>query len=284
MQVTTYESASDFLKHAQKWLEAEEVTNSLMLGIALRLQSEPTMVKERPCLKLVEAERGPVLALVMTPPYNAVLSGKLQEAREAIPLLVDNLQQEAWPVPGVKGPKALADVISRYWVDRVGGSFRIKRNQRLHALRNVLIPRNERGALRMAEERDLETVVLWNKAFLKEALDIKKSDRNREFIGPLIDNGSVYLWGDGRPLSMAMKTRPIRNGISIGFVYTPPALRRQGYATACVAELSRELLASGWEFCALFTDLANPTSNHIYHEIGYRPVADFDEYEFLPEV
>jgi len=44
--------------------------------------------------------------------------------------------------------------------------------------------------------------------------------------------------------------------------------------------LSQQLLGAGWEFCALFTDLANPTSNSIYQRIGYRPVADFDEYIF----
>jgi predicted GNAT family acetyltransferase len=47
-----------------------------------------------------------------------------------------------------------------------------------------------------------------------------------------------------------------------------------------VAALSQQLLDAGWEFCALFTDLANPTSNSIYQRIGYRPVADFDEYIF----
>jgi hypothetical protein len=61
-------------------------------------------------------------------------------------------------------------------------------------------------------------------------------------------------------------------------VYTPPELRRRGYASHCVAELSRALLAEGYDFCALFTDLANPTSNHIYQEIGYRPVCDYDSY------
>ena len=79
---------------------------------------------------------------------------------------------------------------------------------------------------------------------------------------------------------MAMKTRPTRRGISVSFVYTPPEFRRRGYATACVAELSRLLLESGRQFCSLFTDLANPTSNHIYQQIGYRPVADFDQYSF----
>jgi uncharacterized protein len=69
-------------------------------------------------------------------------------------------------------------------------------------------------------------------------------------------------------------------GVSVSAVYTPPEQRRKGYATACVAALSRRLLASGYDYCALFTDLANPTSNDIYYQIGYRPVADFDEYRF----
>ncbi|RIK57781.1 MAG: GNAT family N-acetyltransferase, partial [Chloroflexi bacterium] len=32
----------------------------------------------------------------------------------------------------------------------------------------------------------------------------------------------------------------------------------------------------------LFTDLANPTSNHIYQAIGYRPVCDYTLYRFDP--
>ncbi len=34
-------------------------------------------------------------------------------------------------------------------------------------------------------------------------------------------------------------------------------------------------------FCFLFTDLANPTSNHIYQTIGYEPVRDFEAYRFI---
>jgi hypothetical protein len=47
-----------------------------------------------------------------------------------------------------------------------------------------------------------------------------------------------------------------------------------------VGELSRKLLADRWQFCALFADLANPISNHIYERIGYRPVCDYEEYRF----
>jgi hypothetical protein len=49
-----------------------------------------------------------------------------------------------------------------------------------------------------------------------------------------------------------------------------------------VAALSQLILASGRRHCFLFTDLANPTSNHTYQAIGYRPVCDVDDYAFAP--
>jgi predicted GNAT family acetyltransferase len=69
--------------------------------------------------------------------------------------------------------------------------------------------------------------------------------------------------------------------MAISLVYTPPDLRQRGYATACVASLSQMLLDEGWQFCTLFTDLANPTSNSIYRKIGYKPVGDFHDYLFI---
>jgi predicted GNAT family acetyltransferase len=64
------------------------------------------------------------------------------------------------------------------------------------------------------------------------------------------------------------------NGRRVGYVYTPPAHRRHGYATALVAYLSERILEDGCRFCFLYTDLDNPVSNSIYQQIGYRPVCD----------
>ena len=68
------------------------------------------------------------------------------------------------------------------------------------------------------------------------------------------------------------------NGTRIGPVYTPPSERGHGYASALVAAASQAQLDEGLAFCFLFTDLANPTSNHIYQAIGYEPVTDIDAY------
>ena len=65
--------------------------------------------------------------------------------------------------------------------------------------------------------------------------------------------------------------------VRVGPVYTPTAERRRGYAGSAVAAASRRALGAGAARCMLFTDLANPTSNKIYAEVGYRPVADWEE-------
>jgi predicted GNAT family acetyltransferase len=70
------------------------------------------------------------------------------------------------------------------------------------------------------------------------------------------------------------------HGIRIGPVYTPPELRRRGYAGALVAQLTQHLLDSGREHCFLYTDLANPTSNHVYTEVGYELVCESVDYAF----
>ena len=93
--------------------------------------------------------------------------------------------------------------------------------------------------------------------------------------------GGVYV--RGVPVSLVAYGNPTAHGVRIGPVYTPPEQRGRGYASACVAILSQHLLESGRTFCFLFTDLANPTSNHIYQTVGYNPVNDMDVYIFETE-
>jgi uncharacterized protein len=65
-------------------------------------------------------------------------------------------------------------------------------------------------------------------------------------------------------------------------VYTPPDLRGRGYGSAVTAHATQEQLAAGRDYCFLYTDLANPTSNKIYMNIGYERVCDSAEYAFGP--
>ena len=51
---------------------------------------------------------------------------------------------------------------------------------------------------------------------------------------------------------------------------------------ALTAAASQDQLDRGRQFVFLFTDLANPTSNKIYMDIGYEPVCDAVDYAFDP--
>ena len=82
---------------------------------------------------------------------------------------------------------------------------------------------------------------------------------------------------------MVRKAGKTPNGIGINNVYTPPSLRRKGYATECVAKLSKQILEESNDYCFLFTDLSNPVSNSIYQKIGYRAVIDVDEIKFIKQ-
>lgn len=281
MNVETYSDAASFLESAERALEENEAANSLILGICRRLTEQPDWLKEPPYLATVTGERGLALAAMMTPPHNVVLAPLADDSANAIPSLVASLREGQWQVPGVLAPKEVAQPFAFAWSAASGGTYDLRMAQRLYELREVqILEGTAPGSLRTAKTEDFELVFAWSRAFFEEALGEADLERIRLMVEERIAAGDFVLWEDGEPVSMAMRTRPAGRGISVTAVYTPPERRRKGYATACVAALSRQLLASGYEYCALYTDLANPTSNDIYYQIGYRPVADFDEYRF----
>ena len=99
-------------------------------------------------------------------------------------------------------------------------------------------------------------------------------------IGDAIDRGRLYVWDDGRPVSMAAWTGKTPNGVRINFVYTPREVRGKGYGTACVKALTQRQLEQGNDFCWLYTDLSSNASRNVFKRIGYRPVSDVAEYSF----
>jgi predicted GNAT family acetyltransferase len=96
----------------------------------------------------------------------------------------------------------------------------------------------------------------------------------------IIKRSCLHVWENGEIVSMADLRRETAHGIAVSLVYTPPRLRNRGYATSCVAALTQRVLGSGKQFCCLYTDLANPTSNSIYQKIGYQPICDVQDWVF----
>jgi predicted GNAT family acetyltransferase len=165
---------------------------------------------------------------------------------------------------------------------------RVRRvSQRIYRLTQIRPPEATPGEARVAIDDDRALLVDWVEAFAREiqhGATGPASDTERVVTSRLnATEAGFMLWEDaGRPVSLAGWGGPTPNGIRIGPVYTPPDTRGRGYGSAVTAAVSERQLASGRQFCFLYTDLANPTSNSIYVRIGYEPVCDSIDYAFAP--
>lgn len=279
---TQYVSVDAFLQQAQSALLQNEAANNLMLGICLRLRNYPERVRQAPFLFTVESEPHRIeLAAIMTPPHNLILHCAEGFDPAALDMLADHLVAHSWEIPGVMGPLPHSEQFANLWARRTGRTAHVQMSERAYELRRVQAPRPAPGQLRPASEGDLPLLAEWTRAFHHEALGEEMSvEEAREMTAQRIDDRQLFAWDAGEPVSMAAITRPTFHGITVSLVYTPPQLRGRGFAGNCVAALSQRMLDSGYRFCTLFTNLANPTSNDIYQKIGYRPIADFNVYRY----
>ncbi|MBK8901182.1 MAG: GNAT family N-acetyltransferase [Anaerolineaceae bacterium] len=282
MNVKAFKSPNDFLDAVQDYLEVQEALNSLMLGLAFRLSQSAPRRRNRPFLAVVEDGGEVVGAAVMTPPRKLILYSHLADCQPMVRALWSALQGSRWTVPGVLGPAEAADAWAKLWEMENGRSPQPGMRQRVFELRQVRPLALPPGHLRLANADDFAQMVTWVKGFHEDAHLREELDALELLTRSKIVNDELFLWESeaGEVVTMAAKTRPTRHGIAVSLVYTPAEHRGCGYATACVATLSQQLLDDGYQFCTLFTDLSNPVSNHIYEKIGYTAVADFHEYYF----
>ena len=277
MEVVKLADPVEFLERAAPVL-ADEARHNLILGLAATLRDNPALYDEQQ-LWLVLEEGEVVGAALRTPPYNLVLGGGSNEALEA-------LAREVGELPGAVGVVPEIDVFVAAYERVRGVRSEPKVEQGIYALDTVVPPATPSGGPRMATAADRPLLVRWWGEFGVEALGALEQDEEQN--GRNVDHrlgtpgNGIALWEvDGEPVSVAGYGSPTPTGVRIGPVYTPREHRGHGYASALTAHVSAEQLAAGRDFCFLYTDLANPTSNKIYVEIGYRRVADAIQYAFV---
>jgi RimJ/RimL family protein N-acetyltransferase len=290
-KILTFNTAAEFLEHTQATLEVDEAENSLILGVCLRLKDQPAPAAGKICLKTIEDEHGLALAAMMTPPHNLSINGHPFDLDCSMGILVGELKSEEWTVPGVLAPAPIARMFAGKWTEKAHTDLHPSGHLHLFELRQAPpggLPTSPvasgQARLRPANLPELDLIAGWFYGFSFEIFKSTDQAEARQAAEQRIRDGDVFVWEDGgQPVAMAMKNRPTRRSICVSHVYTPPGLRGKGYATACVAELSRQLLHHGWEFCTLFVDVNNLHAYRAYQKIGYRLVSDYEEYHFEPK-
>ncbi len=285
MKLTQHDAPEDLLRIIEPLLLANESENNLFLGLLIQYTHHPEQQEDDHFWFSIEDTGEILLAGWRTPPFPFGIWAPETGYEPALQCFVEFLKEKNKEVPGVVARKNVADTFSRMAHNEFKLETFFTMEQGLYECREVDESLLGSGSIRLASLGDLELLTDWVIAFYIDVLNTKPlRSETREKLETEISAGMYYLYEiDGHPVSTAANARPMKNGITVNMVYTPDHQRSNGYATACVAQLTQKLLKEGWKFTALYTDLNNPTSNSIYKKIGYRWVTESAEHRFKPQ-
>jgi len=268
--------AEDFARRAERFLAAR-IERNVLATLLVNVRSGRFAGAE-PLFAWGIDDRGELRAVALrTPPWPLLATDV--GASDAHALLDAWLCEDPTP-PGVTGQPVTARAIVAAWAARTGGRTSLRTREAMHVLEEVRDPpRPAPGRLRPADSGERDLLAEWTRAFAKEA-GVLGGDQAAEVVDAQLARGRLFVWDHDAPVSMVAVSPTVAEITRIGPVYTPPEGRCRGYASSAVAATSRRALAAGAQRCALFTDLANPTSNRIYADVGYRRLADWEEHAF----
>lgn len=265
--------AEEFAERTERLLSASLECN--VLATVLMTVLEGSHRDPPPIFAIgITAEDEVAFAAMRTPPW-PLLASPLEPADAES--LTDRWLEVDPDVAGLSSVPETARAIAAAWERRTGGTSRRTFSEAMHVLSEVHDPpRPAPGMLRLPRPDERDLLVEWTREFVTEARLVGAAQAGQMVDARLRQEG-LLVWDDGQPVSLVGVNPAVAGVVRIGPVYTPRPLRRRGYAGSAVAAVSRRALDGGADRCMLFTDLANPTSNKIYAEVGYRRCGEWEE-------
>ncbi len=273
-----------FAEQVLGWLSQDPIGNNTVSTVVSARVAGDHPAEPDACW--LQARDGTDLAgvAVLTPPHGLLLSTMTTPVAEAV---ADYLVDAVIRPPTVDGPTGPTTALRDRYCHGAGATATPGRASRIYRLDTVDSPVGVPGQPRGATWADRDLLVGWLRQFGLEVGGAPDPDPtvpiDRRLRQP--QAGLLRVWTVGGVVtSMAMLHPPVAGVSRVWGVYTPPEQRGHGYGAAGVAATSRYALDSGSSACMLYTDLANPTSNKIYQQVGYRPVVDTQAWVLHPAV
>lgn len=281
MNFNLYEDAHEFEGKAKPFLIQNEDIYSLFYGI---LQGIKAGRYENPVMVTIEDEGRVVALFQMTPPHplNIVIIDE-SKADAILQFAAREFSEREIHIPSAVGLKPVVFSFAEKWKELTKCSSKLLMDQGLYRLDEVdQSLEKSLGSWRFARKDEAPLIEEWYVAFGGDTgIGNRLMEEIKERVAQFLEDREVFFWEvDGKVVSMMKKARPSDYGVTVSFVFTPKEERKKGYARTLVAAGSSELLKT-YDFCVLYTDMMNPTSNKIYQEIGYRKIADSVHLEFV---
>jgi len=285
MQVKRFTDPAEFLAYFTPALTPTEAEDNIIFGVTNSIIGGRY---DDAYMSVIEHDGEIVQVMVRTPPFPLQFSYMTgTPSPDLVQIIVDEWDDAfGATLTGIGGAKVAAAAFAHAWTARHKVEAKREHEMRTYKITQVTPPDGVPGQMRPATWDDLDLLTQWLARFdVDTGMGERPHDETRQAVEYALNTDphvrALYVWEvDGVPVSMAGSAGPTPRGMRVNAVYTPPEHRKHGYASACVAAVTQHLFDSGREFCFLFTDLANPTSNHIYQQIGYKPVCDVDRWLF----
>ncbi|MGN5651648.1 GNAT family N-acetyltransferase [Bacillus sp. Brlt_9] len=268
IQLHVYEETLTFKEEVTPFLEKNEQENNLILGV-LQMIQQPIF------MGVAKQEEEIAVVFLQTEEKKQIIVATSEIAEEGIVELAKKLTKVYPNVPGLIGNKKVVQKLAKKIAMLEQKKIIVAMEQGVYELKQVQKKWNGDGIFREVRSEELPLIEQWIYQFCEDVKLPTTKEEAKQTAHTLITNRRLFgLEVDGKLVSVAAKTRPTKNNITVNFVYTPKEARKKGYASNCVAALSQRMLDEGYKTTTLYTDLANPTSNKIYQEIGYEQIAE----------
>ncbi|AIY76756.1 GNAT family N-acetyltransferase [Bacillus anthracis] len=268
IQLHVYEEIVNFKEEVTPFLEKNEQENNLILGV-LQMVQQPIFMGI--------AKQGEEITVVFlqTEDKKQIIVANAEISGVAIKMLAKELTKIYPDIPGLIGNKKVVQKLAEEIALLENKKTNVVMGQGVYELKEVKKKPSEDVFFREVSSNELTLIEEWIYQFCKDVNLPTTKEEAKQTAHALLTNHRLFgLEVDGKLVSVAAKTRPTKNNITVNFVYTPTEARKKGYASNCVAALSQRMLDEGYKTTTLYTDLANPTLNKIYQEIGYEQIAE----------
>lgn len=148
-------------------------------------------------------------------------------------------------------------------------------------LSDLVVPEAlSRLVARTPNDREMPLVLDWRMLYMAELSGVvdtpAERERQRELLGAFHAEGhDILLFDDGAPVAYSGFNAALPDMVQVGGVFTPPALRKKGYARCAVAASLVAARARGVARAILFTGDDNVAAQRAYVALGFQPIGDY---------